>query len=93
MESVLQLMELALAVPDPATLSRRARTWQSANRQHDRQVPPEGPVLFLSTASACRSTARTSSWRIGTAPDPVAVGASCIWHWMPTAARSLPYPD
>ena len=47
LESVLQLMGLALAVPDHTTLSRRARTWQSPNKRHDRQVPPEGPVHVL----------------------------------------------
>jgi hypothetical protein len=47
LESVLQLMGLALAVPDHTTLSRRARTWQSPNKRHDRQVPPEAPVHVL----------------------------------------------
>ncbi|MBB6414235.1 hypothetical protein HNQ71_006944 [Mesorhizobium sangaii] len=47
LESVLQLMGLALAVPDHTTLRRRARTWQSPNKRHDRQVPPEGPVHVL----------------------------------------------
>ncbi|OCP19801.1 MULTISPECIES: IS5 family transposase [unclassified Ensifer] len=47
LESVLQLMGLALAIPDHTTLSRRARTWQLPNRRHDRQVPPEGPLHVL----------------------------------------------
>ena len=42
--SVLQLMGLALAVPDNTTLSRRARTWQSPNKRHDRQGRPDGPL-------------------------------------------------
>lgn len=42
LESVLQLMGLALAV-----LSRRARTWQSPNKRHDCQIAPEGPVHVL----------------------------------------------
>ena len=44
LESVLQLMGLALAVPDHTTLSRRARTWQSPNKRHDRQGRPGGPL-------------------------------------------------
>ena len=44
LESVLQLMGLALAVPDHTTLSRRARTWQSPNKRHDRQARPDGPM-------------------------------------------------
>ena len=44
LESVLQLMGLALAVPDHTTLSRRARTWQSPNKRHDRQGRPDGPL-------------------------------------------------
>lgn len=49
--SLLQLMGLALAVPDHTTLSRRARRWRSPSRRVDRQVPPSGPVhvLFDST--------------------------------------------
>ena len=44
LESVLQLMGLTLAVPDHTTLSRRARTWQSPNKRHDRQDRPDGPL-------------------------------------------------
>jgi hypothetical protein len=40
LESVLQLMGLALAVPDHTPLSRRARTWQSPNKRQDRQGRP-----------------------------------------------------
>ena len=47
LESVLQLMGLALAVPDHATLSRRARTWQSLNERRDRPGLPAGPVHVL----------------------------------------------
>jgi hypothetical protein len=43
-ESVLQLMGLALAVPDHTTLRRRARTWQSPNKRQDRQGRPDGPL-------------------------------------------------
>ena len=44
LESVLQMMGLTLAVPDHTTLSRRARTWQSPNKRHDRQGRPDGPL-------------------------------------------------
>ncbi|TCM67958.1 DDE family transposase [Rhizobium sp. BK068] len=47
LDSVLQLMGLALAVPDHTTLNRRARTWQSPNKRHDSQLPPDGPVHVL----------------------------------------------
>jgi hypothetical protein len=47
LESVLQLMGLALAVPDHTTLSRRARTWQSPGTWHDRQIPPGAPLHVL----------------------------------------------
>ncbi len=46
-----------------------------------------GQCIFLSTALDCRSTAR-AQWR-SMAPDPAVVGESCMWHWMPIAARSL----
>ncbi|OJF98214.1 IS5 family transposase [Pararhizobium antarcticum] len=45
--SLLQMMGLALAVPDHTTLSRRARTCRSPNRRPDRQGPPDGPVHVL----------------------------------------------
>lgn len=45
--SVLQLMRLALTVPDHTTLSRRARTWQSLNERRDRPGLPAGPVHVL----------------------------------------------
>jgi hypothetical protein len=47
LESVLQLMGLALAVPDHTTLSRRARTWQSPNESRDRPGLPAGPLHIL----------------------------------------------
>lgn len=49
--SLLQLMGLALAVPDHTTLSRRARTWRFASKRRDSQPPPDGlvHVLFDST--------------------------------------------
>ncbi|MDH6206707.1 hypothetical protein M2310_007406 [Rhizobium leguminosarum] len=46
-ESVLQLMGLALAVPDHTTLSRRAHAWRSAEKRHGNQVPPAGPLHAL----------------------------------------------
>ncbi|WP_432431771.1 IS5 family transposase, partial [Rhizobium leguminosarum] len=46
-ESVLQLMGLALAVPDHTTLSRRARAWRSAGKRPGSQVPPAGPLHVL----------------------------------------------
>jgi len=47
LESILQLMGLALSVPDHTTLSRRARTWQSPDKQQDPQVPLDGGVHVL----------------------------------------------
>ncbi|MHC2302918.1 hypothetical protein ACVJBD_007185 [Rhizobium mongolense] len=47
LESVLQLMGLALAVPDHTTLSRRARAWRSAGKRPGNQVPPAGPLHVL----------------------------------------------
>lgn len=47
LESILQLMGLALCVPDHTTLSRRARSWQSLSKRPDRQVSPDGPVHVL----------------------------------------------
>ena len=90
LESVLQLMGLALAVPDHTTLSRRARTWQSPNSGMIAKVDPDGPLLLLSTAPACRSTAPASGSRRSMVPEPAVVGESCIWRWMPIAARSSP---
>nr|ALU64620.1 Aldehyde dehydrogenase B [Rhizobium leguminosarum bv. viciae] len=46
-ESVLQLMGLALAVPDHTTLSRRAGAWRSAGKRPGNQVPPAGPLHVL----------------------------------------------
>lgn len=45
--SVLKLMGLDLAVPDHTTLSRRARTRQSANRRKAHSVLETGPVHVL----------------------------------------------
>jgi hypothetical protein len=45
--SVLKLMRLDLAVPDHTTLSRRARTWQSADRRDSRSASIKGPVHVL----------------------------------------------
>jgi hypothetical protein len=45
--SLLQLMGLALAVPDHTTLSRRARTWRSASNRCDSQLPQDGAVHVL----------------------------------------------
>jgi Transposase DDE domain len=45
--SVLKLMRLNLAVPDHTTLSRRARTWRSADRRDGRSAPIKGPVHVL----------------------------------------------
>lgn len=45
--SLLQLMGLALAVPDHTTLSRRARRCQAPHKRSDRQGPPSGPVHVL----------------------------------------------
>jgi hypothetical protein len=45
--SVLQMMGLALAVPDHTTLSRRAQTWQSLSKRPDRQIPRDGPLHVL----------------------------------------------
>ncbi|MGZ2505385.1 hypothetical protein ACVINI_005931 [Rhizobium beringeri] len=47
LESVLQSMGLALAVPDHTTLSRRARAWRSAGKRPGNQVPPAGPLHAL----------------------------------------------
>ncbi|MEQ1954645.1 IS5 family transposase [Mesorhizobium sp. CN2-181] len=45
--SVLQLMGLALAVPDHTTLSRRASTWRSSDRRQGCRIPGEGPMHVL----------------------------------------------
>lgn len=45
--SVLQLMELDLAVPDHTTLSRRASMWRLADRRQGRSISAEGPVHVL----------------------------------------------
>ena len=45
--SALKLMGLNLAVPDHTTLSRRARTWRSANRRDGRSPPRKRPVHVL----------------------------------------------
>jgi len=45
--SALKLMGLDLAVPDHATLSRRARTWRSMNRPNGRSIAKAGPVYIL----------------------------------------------
>lgn len=45
--SVLALMGLELPVPDHTTLSRRARTWESAARCNDKEPVPNGPVDVL----------------------------------------------
>lgn len=47
LESVLQLMGLALAVPDHTTLSRRARTWRSPKEWRDHQGLPTGALHVL----------------------------------------------
>nr|WP_245430499.1 IS5 family transposase [Rhizobium tropici] len=45
--SVLQLMGLALSVPDHTTLSRRAGTRRSPDTRQGRGIPGEGPVNVL----------------------------------------------
>lgn len=52
--SLLQLMGLALAIPDHTTLSRRAQTWRSPNSRSDRQGPPRGPVHVLVDSSGLK---------------------------------------
>ena len=47
LESVLQLIGLALAVPDHTTLSHRARTRQSPRKRPDRELPTNGPLHVL----------------------------------------------
>jgi hypothetical protein len=47
LESMLQLMGLALAVPDHTTLSRRARTWQPPRKRPGRHLPPGEPLHIL----------------------------------------------
>jgi hypothetical protein len=47
LESVLQLMGLALSVPDHTPLSRRARTWQSTGKRPENQVSPGRPLHVL----------------------------------------------
>src|SRR3546814_943070 len=47
LESILQLMGLALSVPDHTTLSRRARTWQSPSKRQECRVPLDGRVHVL----------------------------------------------
>ena len=88
--SVLQLMGLALAVPDHTTLSRRARTWQSPNKRHDRQGRPDGPlhVVVDSTGLQVYGAGQWLEQKHGA--RPAVVGESCIWRWMPIAARSSP---
>lgn len=76
--SVLQMMRLALAVPDhPHSAGGRGRG----------NCPTDGPIgrdhrtgrcMLLSIAPVLRSMARASGWRRNMAPNPVAVGASCI---------------
>lgn len=45
--SVLQLMELALPVPDHTTLSRRASGWKPSARNNVRHIVPPGPLHVL----------------------------------------------
>ncbi|CDX42639.1 hypothetical protein MPLSOD_410042 [Mesorhizobium sp. SOD10] len=66
LESVLQLMGLVLAVPDHTTPSRRARTWQSANKRHI--------AKFRRKDSAC-SCQRHRPCRCGT----ISSAATLIW--------------
>ncbi|CDM60260.1 putative transposase (plasmid) [Rhizobium favelukesii] len=47
LESVLQLMGLALAVPDHTTLSRRARTWRSPKEWRDHRGLSTGALHVL----------------------------------------------
>ncbi len=91
LESVLQLMGLALSVPDHTTLSRRTRTWQSPSKRQHPQVPLGGRVHVLvdSTGLQIYGAGQWLKEKHG-APNPVAVGANCIWRWMPIAARSSP---
>jgi hypothetical protein len=64
LESVLQLMGLALAVPYHTTLSRRARAWRSAGKRPGNQVPPAGPLLLWWTAPAGRFTGESAVSKI-----------------------------
>ena len=47
LSSVLDMMGLALPVPDHTTLSRRARTWKPSARSKDRQYVADGPIHVL----------------------------------------------
>lgn len=89
--SVLQLMELDLAVPDHTTLSRRASMWRSADRRQGRSISAEGPVHVLIDSTGL-DTVLASGRRKSTAPDRGGAGENCIWRWMPIAVRSLRTP-
>jgi hypothetical protein len=58
--SVLKLMGLDLAVPDHTTLSRRARTWRSADSRQGRSVPMKEPVHVLIDSTGLGSMAPVS---------------------------------
>ncbi|MFK0167082.1 IS5 family transposase [Rhizobium sp. NPDC090279] len=66
--SVLTLMALDLPVPDYTTMSRRARTWRSANRPNGRSVPRTGPVHVLIDSTGLEVCGAASGWRRSTVP-------------------------
>jgi len=82
--SVLQLLVMALPVPDHTTLSRRGRTF--AERQPRVQAGP-GPVHRVLDSTGLSCSAKASGVRPCTA-EPAGAGSCCTWEWTPAPARS-----
>jgi hypothetical protein len=89
---VLQLMGLALAVPNHTTLSRRARTWQSRNKRHEQEGRPGGALHVLIDSSGLQVYG-AGQWL----KEKHGAGSRRGWRklhrrWMPIVVRSLRIP-
>ncbi len=77
--------------PAPTQIrAREARTGRSSERRQGRSISAEERTCARPPRQYRARDLRRwrSGWRKSMAPDHVAGGAYCIWHWMPTAARS-----
>ena len=85
--SILQLLDLDLAVPDHSTLSRRAETLKLPKPRSGLGC---GPVHLLVDSTGLSSAARASGWSRSTAPSGAGPGECCISRRTPTPAGSSP---
>jgi hypothetical protein len=83
--SVLRLLGQELRVPDHTTLSRRSRGF--AGRRP--KAVPHGPMHLVIDSTGLKLFGQ-GEWDGRSTAGRAGRGASCIWPWTPTPARSSP---